>query len=131
MHPIWCANTLLTETSLPESIRFEGAVALLYHDILEDTTSDLKSNLSPKIMSWIKDMTFPGGFDQEQLELFAKPKEVRLLKLYDKTSNLLDGIWMPTPLKETYTAFTKKLTADVKQNFGELNIVKIATAITK
>lgn len=130
IHLIWCATTLLTETNLPEKIRFEGSIALLYHDILEDTSSDLKSDLSPKIVRWIQAMTFPGGFDQEQQELFTRTKVVRLLKLYDKTSNLLDGVWMPKELSQTYVAFTKKLIEDVRENFGELNITKIATTIT-
>ncbi|MEZ4616347.1 MAG: hypothetical protein R2867_12710 [Caldilineaceae bacterium] len=35
IHPIWCAMTLLTETALPETIRYPGAIALLWHDTLK------------------------------------------------------------------------------------------------
>lgn len=129
MHPIWCAMTLLSETQVSEQLRFEGAIALLYHDILEDTLDNLKADLSPTINDWIEQMTFKGGFNQEQQELFSRSKEVRLLKLYDKTSNIMDGVWMPPKLKEDYFALTAKLIKDVRQNFGELNIVGIAEAV--
>lgn len=131
MHPIWCATTLLSETSLPVSIRFDGATALLYHDVLEDTTSDLKKDLSPKIIAWIEAMTFKGGFDEEVEVLFDRPKEVRLLKLYDKTSNLMDGVWMPADLREKYITLTKRLLKDVQKEYGELNITKIADSVIK
>lgn len=129
MHPIWCATTLLTETKIEERLRFDGAIALLYHDILEDTSAKLKVELSPNIVEWVGQMTFHGGFEQEQKELFTRLKEVRLLKLYDKTSNIMDGVWMPPKLREDYFALTAKLVKDVRQNFGELNIVRIAETI--
>lgn len=130
MHPIWCATTLLGETKLPEQLRFDGAIALLYHDILEDTSASLKVDLSQRITGWIHAMTFRGGFEQEKDELFKRSKYVRLLKLYDKTSNILDGVWMPLQLRKDYFALTKKLIKDVSTNFGELNIVRIAKTIT-
>ncbi|MFH1917249.1 MAG: hypothetical protein ABIJ21_08370 [Nanoarchaeota archaeon] len=46
IHPIWCATMLATETTLSEKIRLEGIHALLYHDILEDTTQSLPEWLS-------------------------------------------------------------------------------------
>jgi len=39
-------------------------------------------------------MTFEGGSEQEIVEIWDKPTEIRLYKLYDKVSNLLDGAWM-------------------------------------
>ena len=45
VHPVWCAMTLLTETSLPELVRRTGYKALLLHDVLEDTTSGLPDDL--------------------------------------------------------------------------------------
>jgi hypothetical protein len=54
---------------------------------------------------------------------------IRALKLYDKVSNLLDGKWMKAEKWNIYVEHTLRLASEVEQLFGELNIVKIATAI--
>jgi (p)ppGpp synthase/HD superfamily hydrolase len=41
VHPLWCASSLLMEPVLPEDLRRDGAVALLWHDTLEDTSMPL------------------------------------------------------------------------------------------
>ncbi len=61
--------------------------------------------------------------------IWAKSPEVRLLKLYDKTSNLMEGIWMNREKRERYAAYSLNLCDDVEKNYGELNITKIARAI--
>jgi hypothetical protein len=43
IHPIWCATTLLAETTLSAEIRFTGYQVLLWHDMLEDTSLPLPS----------------------------------------------------------------------------------------
>ena len=53
----------------------------------------------------------------------------KLLKLYDKVSNLLDGAWMPKHKWNVYVDHTAKLARFVEGNFGELNIVKLARAM--
>jgi hypothetical protein len=104
---------------------------LLYHDVLEDTTASLPEDLPKQISTWIGDMTFHGGFEEEQVELFSKTKEVLLFKLYDKTSNLLDAAWMDDDLHKIYLDFTKKLAAEVEKNYGRLNIMGILESIEK
>lgn len=59
----------------------------------------------------------------------GKDPRIRLFKLYDKVSNLLDASWMSPELHRKYTGYTQKLLADVEKNYGHLNIVKIAHAI--
>lgn len=129
VHPIWCAMTILTETTLPKSLRENGVLTLLYHDILEDTTVKLPSNLKPLIIKYIQDMTFPNGITQEIKEIWNKPKEIHLFKLYDKVSNLLDATWMSPDLRKKYVAYTQRLLEDVCQHYGELTIVTIGRAI--
>jgi len=128
IHPIWCAATLATETTLDEITREEGVQALLYHDILEDTTT-LPEELSERVKYLVREMTFEGGSEQEMEGIWEKPTEIKLLKLYDKVSNLLDGIWMDTEKRKTYMEYTKRLCKEVEQNYGELNITRIARAI--
>ncbi len=130
VHPIWCATLLLTETGLSSDFRREGAQALLYHDVLEDTKAKLPKWLSKSVKSYILDMTFPGGIEEEMDSVWKKEPRVRLLKLYDKVNNLLDGPWMSKERSAIYKKYTKKLRTDVEKNFGELNIVRIARAIT-
>ncbi len=128
MHPVWCAATLATETTLPKEIREKGMIALLYHDVPEDTTVVLPDTVPLEIMQLIDGLTFD-GFYQEVEEIWKRPPEVRLLKLYDKVSNLLDGSWMPEEILSLYLSFTQQLVDDVRNHFGELNIILMASAI--
>jgi len=125
VHPIWCAMTLLHETSLPQDIREKGAIALLYHDILEDTKEFLPENTHAAVRQLVDDLTFENTADEMQ-KVWQKPPVIRLLKLYDKTSNLMDSHWMSAEKLQSYQMYTAKLIQDVEKNFGELNIVRLA-----
>lgn len=129
VHPIWCASMLLQEPELPFHLRQSGAIALLCHDVLEDTTSDLPAVVTNEIAALIKGLTFQ-SFEHEVQELWDRPNEVKLLKLYDKVSNLLDGTWMKLPKLEIYREHTSKLAEQVNQTFGQINIVRLAFAIS-
>lgn len=128
IHPLWCSMTIYSETSLPKQIRDEGAIILLYHDILEDTKLNLPDNLTPNVVDGIIQMTFT-GMTQEMVEVWNREPKIRLYKLYDKISNLLDFSWMTPEIIEIYTSYTKRLLEDVEQNYGQLNITRIARAI--
>jgi len=128
VHPIWCAMTLLTETTLDESIRFDGFAALLWHDVLEDTQLELPENTSDSVKKYITDMTFK-SFSDEIEDVWKRDNIIRLFKLYDKTSNLLDGAWMSNDKWNRYVDFTNRLNEDVLNNYGKLNITKIATSV--
>jgi len=129
IHPLWCAMTIATETTLPEKIRKDGMITLLYHDILEDTTKKLPLGLNQNVCHLIRDMTFSGGINEEIKKIWHKSKEVRLLKLYDKVSNLLDGIWMKPDKRTAYQQYVEQLIKDVEHNYTKLNIIRIARAI--
>ena len=128
VHPAWCAMTLLQEPALSEEIRERGYQALLFHDILEDTTADLPEGIAPEVRELVEGMTFASS-DEGMEKVWERSTEVRLLKLYDKVSNLLDGVWMAPEKLERYRAYTRRLADDVKSNFGSLNIVRIARAL--
>lgn len=130
IHPVWCAMTILHETALSEEQRYAGAEALLLHDIWEDTTAGLPRETHDEIRLLVQDMTYEST--QEEMKfVWSRTPFIRLLKLYDKVSNLMDGSWMSGEQRKKYAEYTKKLADDAKENFGELNIVKIARAITK
>lgn len=129
-HPLWCALTILYEEKLEWKTKRKGYLALLYHDILEDTTEQLPKNLPPQVKKLIKELTFDGGTAQEKKEIWSKSKEARLCKLYDKVSNILDKRWLTPEKKKAYKEYTLKLCEDVEKNFGKLNITKLARAIT-
>ncbi len=128
IHPCWCAMTLLTETSLPDEIRLPGYLALLFHDVIEDADLELPATTAPVVVELVQDMTFD-SFSNEVDDIWSRSETVRLLKLYDKTSNLLDASWMSIEKWNKYARFTNQLARDVESNFGDLNIVKIADAI--
>lgn len=129
IHPLWCGFTMLAETNLPNKFRQDGALALFYHDVLEDTRKRLPSNLSKKTKYLVKEMTFQGGIEEEKREIWNKDTEVILLKLYDKTSTLLDAVWMSEKDLKSYKAYTRKLLSRVEKDYKNLNIVKIAKAV--
>lgn len=129
MHPVWCACTILTETTLPEVLRHEGSLALLYHDVLEDTRRPLPETLSSQVKQYIKDMTFPGGFEEEQQKIWDFSPEIQLFKLYDKTSNLLDGVWMSPEKYQDYLQFTYRLLEETEKNWKNLTIAGIIRSL--
>src|SRR3989344_4627174 len=126
-HPIWCAAMIRSETSLPEEIRVEGSQVLLYHDILEDTTAELPLWLSDNVKNFIHGMTFKSSEDEWE-NLWQRDEVLRLLKLYDKTHNIMDAIWMQPERKQKHLDHLKLLCWDVEGNYGMLNITKIAKA---
>ena len=130
VHPLWCATTLLTETSLPEDLRMRGAKALLLHDVLEDTTAGLPEGLEPQVVSLVEGMTFASS-EEEMEQVWSRSDEVKLLKLYDKTSNLLDANWMPPEKRIRYVAYLLKLCDAVEPVYGQLNIIHMAKAVAK
>lgn len=127
IHPLWCGLTLLHETTLPKSLREAGAVALFYHDALEDTDMVLPK-LTKRVERLVRGMTFASSQEEEQ-KVWRRSKEVRLLKLCDKVSNLLDGAWMTPERRERYLAYTLRLAEDVERNYGSLNIIRIARSL--
>ena len=128
VHPTWCAMTLLFETSLPEEIRVNGAQALLYHDLLEDTTASLPVDCPPAVKSLVLELTFANS-KEAMKEIWNKSDTAKLLKLYDKVSNLLDSVWMTEEYLAPHKETVKKLTDFVEEKFGKLNIVIIARAM--
>lgn len=129
IHPTWCAMTLLTETTLPEALRMEGAEALLLHDVLEDTTCDLPQETAPRVRALVEEMTF-ASFAAEMEEVWSRSQECLLLKLYDKVSNLLDGAWMGQEKRAQYVAYTRRIAAEVERIYGsQLNILAITRAV--
>jgi hypothetical protein len=128
IHPIWCATTLLTETTLPEAIRYPGYLALLWHDILEDTQLGLPPDVRPEVRTLVEEMTF-ANFEDELARLWERSDTAKLLKLYDKTSVLLDATWMSDARWNQVVQHAQKLLAFVVAKHGELNIVRLARAI--
>jgi hypothetical protein len=130
IHPIWCAITLLTETQLAEDIRFKGYQALLWHDTLEDTTLPLPVDAGEEVIRLVHEMTFD-SFQNEQDKIWNCRDVVKLLKLYDKTSILLDAVWMQPEKWNHLVDYTLKLRHFVLETYGDLNIVKIADALCR
>lgn len=128
-HPLWCAEMMLLETALPEQLREDGAVALLFHDVLEDTSAPLPDGLSAETVRLIQDMTY-ANFAEEVAGVLAKDKVVHLVKLYDKVAALYDACLRSFRYPE-WLDFTEKLLASVEQNYGELHIVILGRELCK
>jgi (p)ppGpp synthase/HD superfamily hydrolase len=125
VHPIWCASMIRQEPSLPEEIRVRGSQALLYHDVLEDTTATLPDWLSDEVRTLVSNLTFESSEDEWE-KLWQRSEQVRLLKLYDKVSNMMDSSWMKPERRNKHLAHLRKLCENVEQNYGNLNITRLA-----
>lgn len=128
IHPIWCASMIRQETSLSEETRIQGSQVLLYHDVLEDTEAGLPKWVSGEVKSLVYGMTFESSEDEWE-NLWERSREIRLLKLYDKVNNLMDGIWMKQGRRQQHLDHLKKLCEDVEKNYGELNITRLARTL--
>lgn len=129
IHPIWCAMTLLAETTLPTNIRYHGYPALLWHDTLEDTTLPLPAECDPVVRRLVEEMTFR-NLDDEFVNVWTRSGTAKLLKLYDKVSQFLDGTLLSDTRWNPLLAYTHKLQAFAELRYGsELNILKIARAV--
>jgi hypothetical protein len=121
--------TILTESRLPEDLRVRGAWALLFHDILEDTDAALPVGTPVEVVSLVREMTFEGS-DEEMRLVWDRSRECRLLKLYDKVSNMLDGSCFSGDKLERMRLHCLKLADYVDLEFGSgLNIVRLARAV--
>lgn len=128
VHPILASALLLAEIELPDSIREPGYLALLWHDTLEDTTLPLPVETSLQVCTLVEEMTFD-SFDDECERLWGRSSTTKLLKLYDKVANLLDNTWRKPESWNKQARHAEKLTDWVEENFGQLNIVKIARSV--
>lgn len=128
-HSLWCSTMLLLETQLPERIRDDAAVALLFHDVLEDTTAPLPNSLTPETVRLIADMTYE-NFQDEVSSVLAKESIVHLVKLYDKVATLYDGCLRSFRYPE-WLDFTEQLIELVEREYGPLNIVLLGKSLAQ
>jgi hypothetical protein len=129
-HSLWCAVMLWLDSGLPESIRYPGAQALLFHDILEDTSALLPDDVSDEVRYLVQEMTYRGGFNEEKTVVLMKSPFIQLLKLYDKTATLYDGDMKPGRVYE-WTEFMLKLIDTVEREYGTINIILLARELIK
>lgn len=135
IHPILAATLILSEPNLPEKIRTQGAIVLLFHDVLEDTTVNLPKDLEPSTRKLIIAMTISkeekygfSSFEKERVVLPRASSQIQLLKLYDKVATLYDGA-LP---KERYAAWcdlTEKLAFTVEKKYRKLRVVLLAKSL--
>ena len=120
--------TLLTDLDLEIELRVRGYQALLWHDVLEDTNLPLPDDTSDDVRALVNELTF-NSFREERGLIWGKSTEAKLLKAYDKVSNLLDGRWMNTQKWNVNVEYTERLLDYVAVHYGELNIVRIGRAV--
>lgn len=128
-HPLWCASMIATETSLDDETRKDGILALLYHDILEDTNRLLPEWLSDRVGYLVDQMTYHRGNMETPKDIWKQEPEIRLYKLYDIVNNLLDGSWMDEQKRTEFKAKAARLCNDVETLYGEINITRLAKSL--
>ncbi|MEZ4616348.1 MAG: hypothetical protein R2867_12715 [Caldilineaceae bacterium] len=73
-------------------------------------------------------MTF-ASLDEEFERLWERSDIIKLLKLYDKVSQFLDGIWIQDVRWNQLVQHTRRLERFVSATYGELNIVKLSRTL--
>ncbi len=126
-HSILAMELMYLESDVPAKLRYLAARALLWHDVLEDSTRGLPDGMPEEVVELVRYMTFPGGSKQERAEIWAKPKIVWWLKAYDKCANLGDGGnrggWMEPrgpEYRRAYIRFAHDLLNAVEANKAEI-----------
>jgi len=126
-HLLWSASMLLQESVLPSEIRHSGALALLFHDLLEDTDAPLPDYLPAEVVDLVKAMTFDCSSEKEWERLSLEAADsVLLCKLYEKTNTLLDACWMSRRQLRSWCLGILNLADRVEGHYGTLNIVIVA-----
>jgi len=135
-HPLWCSILVLMEPTLSEDMRTTFALALMYHDVLEDTSTLLPDNLPHTVKKYVHELTVPkeamynfSSWEKEKDEILTKPINIQLLKLYDKTATLYDMSLKKERINE-WSTVVQKLADNVEKEYGTLQIVRIARALT-
>lgn len=126
-HSILALELVTVESDVPAELRWLAGRALLWHDVLEDSTAGLPVGMPERVVELVQDMTFPGGSKQERIEIWGKAPIVRWLKLYDKAANLSDGArrggWMEkrgTDYTRAYKQFAHDLLVKVEHEKAEI-----------
>lgn len=131
VHPAWTAFTIMQEPGLSLELRWLGFRVLTLHDVKEDTTFELPDWVPVEVQEHVTLMSFESS-QVEMKEVWSRSEVIRLFKLYDKVSNLMDGTWMdarPEGYRQEYERHTLRLADDVEENFGLLNICRIARVL--
>lgn len=131
VHPLGSATLLAMEPDLPEDLRHDGALALVCHDLLEDTNAGLPEGLPERAAEWVRQMTFKGKMKEYEPQIWQREPFVRLLIFVEKFNTLFDGNWMSDDRLRYHCEFLTRLADDVEGNFGTLNVVVTARALVR
>lgn len=131
VHCQWASATIMHEPLLPIDLRWLGYRVLTLHDVREDTTFPIPLWVPRAVVAVVEDMTFEST--QAAMEGISHCSlEAQLFTCYDKASVLQDATWMeqrPPEYRQGYESFALRLAATAKEQYGDLNIVRIIKAI--
>ncbi len=129
-HALWAATTILLDTALPWEIRELGFVVLLYHDVLEDTSSPLPPAVTYEARQCIEAMTFE-NFRASLPLIPGLPVHIKLFILVDKLSTLIEEHIPETKVesRKLWKETVLYLAAEVEKYFGRTRIVIMAEAM--
>ncbi len=131
-HLLDCWTEILNEPRLSEGDRAAGSLALLFHDVIQDTTVPPPDFLSPRVLQLVQDMTYKGGTEEEMVHIWEKEPFVILLKLYVKYSNWKTMGWATEAKKTSYRDYIQRLIDAVVLVYGpDLNVVRAAQALIR
>ena len=129
IHSLRCAMTILHETQLPDEIGcrdIRHCCCMMFWKI----PVVIPGNLDERVVVLVHGMTFD-SFQAEQAAIWDQPDDIKLLKLYDKTSILMDAVWMRDKKWNNLVDYTLALADFVEKTYGLLNVVNIARALAR
>ncbi len=122
VHPLQCALAALSEPVLDGELRVKLFRVLLYHE-LEAQTGIKPDFLQLPIQEMIRSLRCLGHGALG----WSAPPEIRLAKLYSLVFDLQDG-QLP---QDAHANLLHHLVTDVAENYGVLNIVKLAYTLPR
>lgn len=132
MHPVWCASVLINDTRIPLEERELGFKALLLHDILENTSSELPDWIDDDVREMVEALSFGEPHDLQEIirELGNKPALFTLLLLIDTLSSMYEE-HVSKKKRRAWKLGVKALTVLAEKNYGNVRIVQISKAVTE
>lgn len=130
VHPLDVMAQIMQEPRLSLGDRAAGGLALLAHDVIEDTSKkELPDLFSPRVKTLVAGMTFFGGTEEEMEKVWDAEPFILLCKLYDKCGSWKTMTGMKQKKIDAHAYHLGRLREAVVENYGDqLHVVKFARA---
>lgn len=129
-HCLLAAQLLLSDQRVPWKERKLGYLALLLHDIKENTAAELPDWVDPQVKKLVNELALDRSNNDATTEqqVLNKPDSIKLLILVDMLSNLYEE-HVKLQHRKIWIAGMKKLMHILESEYGKTRVFTIARAL--